>query len=182
MSPVTVAVASAYYAYNSFVSRIPFYCIRHWYLRNIMKIPLGRGCAIHMNCFFSGRHVVVGNNSIINRNVYIDGRSPVEIGNNVSISLEAMIFSMTHDIRSAGFDPVRKTTRISDFAWVGARAMILPGITIGKGAVVGAGAVVTRDVEPFEIVAGVPAKKIGERRHDLSYTLKYRPLFNSDLG
>lgn len=178
----TFAAASAYYGYNSFVSRIPFYSMRHWYLRHILKIPLGRGCAVHMRCFFSGRHVVIGDHTVINRGVFIDGRLPVEIGNNVSISLEAMIFSMTHDVHSPGFDSVRKTTRISDYAWIGARAMILPGTTIGTGAVVGAGAVVTKDVAPYEIVAGIPAKKIADRRRDLSYTLKYRPLFDSDIG
>jgi acetyltransferase-like isoleucine patch superfamily enzyme len=55
--------------------------------------------------------------------------------------------------------------------------MILPGVTIGEGAVVGAGAVVTKDVEPFSIVAGNPARRIGERNQDLNYRLKYDPRF-----
>jgi maltose O-acetyltransferase len=53
--------------------------------------------------------------------------------------------------------------RIEDDAWLGAKVIVLPGVTIGKGAVVAAGAVVTRDVAPMDIVAGVPARKIGSR-------------------
>jgi maltose O-acetyltransferase len=61
---------------------------------------------------------------------------------------------------------------IEDFAWISCRTVVLPGTRIGKGAVVAAGAVVTKDVEPYSIVAGVPAKKIGERSRDLNYYLK----------
>jgi maltose O-acetyltransferase len=64
---------------------------------------------------------------------------------------------------------------IGDRVWIGYRAIILPGIEIGEGAVVGAGAVVTKDVPPFTIVAGNPAVKIGDRPRDLDYTLDFRP-------
>jgi maltose O-acetyltransferase len=59
--------------------------------------------------------------------------------------------------------------------WIGYRAIVLPGVTIGNGAVVGAGAVVAKDVEPYKIVAGNPAKVIGERPKDLNYECNYRP-------
>ncbi|OAD21548.1 chloramphenicol O-acetyltransferase, partial [Candidatus Thiomargarita nelsonii] len=59
--------------------------------------------------------------------------------------------------------------------WIGYRALILPGITLGEGAVVGAGAVVTKEVEPYTIVGGNPAQFIKKRQTDLEYTLKYQP-------
>ena len=60
---------------------------------------------------------------------------------------------------------------IEDYAWVSSRTTLLPGVTIGKGAVVAAGAVVTKSVEPYTVVGGVPAKKIGERSKELNYKL-----------
>ena len=67
---------------------------------------------------------------------------------------------------------------IDDHVWIGSRATILPGVTIGRGAVVMAGAVVTHNVEPFAVVGGVPARKVRERElTDPQYSLNFRPLF-----
>jgi acetyltransferase-like isoleucine patch superfamily enzyme len=64
---------------------------------------------------------------------------------------------------------------IGSRAWIGYRAIILPGVTIGEGAVVAAGAVVSRDVPPYTVVAGNPARAIGDRPRDLTYRLEFRP-------
>ena len=66
---------------------------------------------------------------------------------------------------------------IEDYAWIGARAMILPGVTIGKGAVLGASAVATKNVPEYSIFAGIPAKQIGIRSRELRYQLNYSPYF-----
>ena len=66
---------------------------------------------------------------------------------------------------------------IEDYVWVATRATVLPGVTIGEGAVVAAGAVVTKDVEPYTIVGGVPARSIGVRNRALSYTQNFQPWF-----
>ena len=71
-----------------------------------------------------------------------------------------------------GFRAIAQPVIIEDYVFIGPRAIILPGVTLGKGAVVAAGAVVTKDVEPFSIVGGVPAKVIGEREpKELHYRL-----------
>ena len=64
---------------------------------------------------------------------------------------------------------------IGDRVWIAYRAVILPGVTIGEGAIVAAGAVVSRDVAPWTIVAGNPAREVGTRRRDLDYRLDYNP-------
>jgi acetyltransferase-like isoleucine patch superfamily enzyme len=111
----------------------------------------------------------------------LDGRVGITIGTNVSISVQSCILSLSHDPRSVDFSASGKKTCIEDYVWCGARSLILPGITIGRGAVVGAGAVVTADIEPYTIVGGNPARPLGHRPRDLSYTLDYRPLFNTDI-
>ncbi|HEU5439754.1 MAG TPA: acyltransferase, partial [Ktedonobacterales bacterium] len=84
----------------------------------------------------------------------------------------------THDMNDPDFRDEYKAIVIDDYAWIGSRATILAGVTIGRGAVVMAGAVVTRDVPPFAVVGGVPAKVVGERKlKDPAYRIAYRPLF-----
>lgn len=176
-----ITTAILFYFYNSFITNVPAYSVRHFFLRRMLRIPIGKNSAIHMGCFFSGRKVIIGSNTVINRNCFIDGRVETKIGNNVSISPEAYIVSLTHDPQSSSFATISKPVSIENYAWIGVRAIILPGVTISKGAIVGAGAVVTKSCGEYEIVAGVPAKKIGIRNENLNYTLRYFPLFNTDV-
>ena len=78
---------------------------------------------------------------------------------------------MEHDPQHPDFDCRGGPVTIGDRAWIGARAIILPNTRIGEGAVVSAGAVVTRDVDPYTIVGGNPARPVGERTRDLRYQL-----------
>jgi len=113
--------------------------------------------------------VTIGHATHINRGVLLDGRGIVKIGNCVSISHRAAFVSAGHDTQSPTFGYRSAPITICDYAWIGVNATILKGVTIGEGAVVAAGAVVTKDVEPYTIVGGVPAKKIGERPRGLNY-------------
>jgi acetyltransferase-like isoleucine patch superfamily enzyme len=174
-------VASLFYCYNTLVSRIPIYAVRHAYLRNILRYSIGKSTSIHMGCFFTGTNISIGNNSCINRRCYLDGRSGIRIGANVNISPEAYLLSLTHDLQDPRFSTVGKEVVIHDHAWLGARAMVMPGVTIGEGAVVGAGAVVTKDVPPYTIVAGVPARKIGERNRVIDHVTHYFPFYDTDI-
>jgi acetyltransferase-like isoleucine patch superfamily enzyme len=174
-------VATAFYGYNACVTHLPSYSLRGFYLRRILRIRIGRGTSVHMGCFVTGRHIDIGENTVINRRCYLDGRVGLRIGANVSVSPECYLISLDHDVHSPDFATVPGAVAIGDYAWLGARAMILPGTRLGDGAVVGAGSVVTKSWEPYDIVAGVPAKKIGERNKDLRYTLSYFPLFNTDV-
>jgi acetyltransferase-like isoleucine patch superfamily enzyme len=134
-----------------------------------------------MGCFFTGQDLRIGPETVVNRNTYLDGRGGLTIGSCVSISPECYIISLDHDPRSAAFETKPGPVVIEDYAWIGARAMVLPGVRLGKGCVVGAGAIVTRDVPEYAIVAGVPAKAIGERNRNLDYSPRYAPYFNTDI-
>jgi acetyltransferase-like isoleucine patch superfamily enzyme len=111
----------------------------------------------------------IGTGTVINRGVTLDGRFPLTIGANTSISFGAVILTLQHDLSAADFTAEGAPVEIGDRVFIGARAMVLPGVRIGEGAAVAAGAVVIKDVEPFSIVGGLPAKPIGSRPRNLSY-------------
>ena len=136
---------------------------------------IGHHTSIHRNCrLYRLSHVSIGANTIVNRDVLIDGRRGLHIGDNISISEGTAIFTLEHDPNSPDFASRGAAVSIADRAFIGARAIILPGVTVGEGAVVAAGAVVTHDVPPYTIVAGVPARTIRTRARELNYTLNYR--------
>ncbi|MBK7960858.1 MAG: acyltransferase [Bdellovibrionales bacterium] len=163
----------------------PSYWLRHTFLKRILGIKIGQDSSIHYGCFVAGgefgAQISIGSNSVINRFTYLDGRFSLTIGNNVNISHYTIIQTLTHDVQSSDFAGKIGAVTIGDHVWIGTRSTILPGVQIGEGAVVGAGSVVTKSVDPYTIVAGCPAKKIGTRNRGLTYKTKYFPLFNSDI-
>ena len=91
--------------------------------------------------------------------------------NNISISHRVVIMTGTHDYKSPTFDFMTTQVEIDDYAWIGVNVTIIGNVHIGKGAVVCAGAVVNKDVEPYTVVAGVPAKPIRKRSQNQTYTI-----------
>ena len=111
-------------------------------------------------CTF-GFNISIADNSFINYNVVILDSFKVKIGSNVRIAPNVVISSATHSLDVANrYKTCGGEVVIEDNVWIGAGAIILPKVKIGEGAIVGAGAVVTKDVPPFTVVAGVPAKEI----------------------
>jgi len=120
----------------------------------------------------------IGNGSSIGPRVTLDARKSLIIGENVTIASEVMIWTLHHDYNDENFKTIGGEVRIEDYAWVCSRAIILPGVTIGRGAVVASGSVVTKNVPAFSIVGGIPAKIIG-KREDKEY--KYSPYYAMHL-
>jgi len=171
------------YLTNHLVMHIPCFRLRHAWCRRLLGVEIGPGAALFMGVFiyfygpFRGRKekLRIGAHSIVNRDCLLDGRGGITLGENVSLAPGVMILTSDH-LKDDPFFGVRdRPVAVGDYVWIGARATILPGVTIGRGAVVAAGALVTRDVPPYAVVGGVPAKIIGERAHDLRYTLNFRP-------
>lgn len=166
------------YLCNEWVAGFPSHSFRNFYYRKIMKFNIGPNCSILMhNKFDCTINLAIGQNSVINQGCRLDNRGGLHIGENVSISEQVIILTADHNIDSAEFEGRSRLVVIEDYVWIGTRVTILPGVTIGKGALVAAGAVVTKDVVPFAIVAGVPAKVIRMRREDLNYKTGYKRLF-----
>ncbi|NEU14578.1 acyltransferase [Methylobacterium sp. BTF04] len=157
------------------------YFARHFYMRKMCGIKVGKHTSVHWGCFFTGNNIIIDDNSVINRFCYVDGRGPLYIGKNVNISHYTIIHTLTHVTNSPSFHAIAKPVALMDHCWIGARAIILPGVTVGEGSVVAAGSVVVKDVPPYTIVGGNPAKIIGQRTRDLQYKTTYFPFFDTDI-
>lgn len=145
------------------VGCIPSHHVRRFFYR-LAGMKIGAGSTLHMSTrFYNPSNISIGKDTIIGEGAVLDGRAKLTIGDHVDFATEVMVYNFQHDIQSENFEAIGAPVKIEDYVFVGPRAIILPGVTLGKGAVVGAGAVVTKDVVPFTIVGGVPAKVIGER-------------------
>jgi acetyltransferase-like isoleucine patch superfamily enzyme len=173
-----LVVRAQAYIVRSFAMRVPSHLFRRVVLR-WCGMRMGKGCGILMHCEFRyPANIWIGDNCVINRGVLLDGRGGLlSLGDNVDIAQEVVIWTLGHDVHDDYHRDKGGPVTIADYAWIGHRAIIMPGVTIGRGAVVAAGAVVTHDVPSMAIVAGVPAKVIGERRSKLLYTKFHRPPF-----
>jgi len=142
---------------------IPLHLVRQSVFR-FAGLRMGKGSIVHMGVrFFSCRGIVVGEGTIIGYRTFLDGRASLKIGSHVDIASEVLIYNSEHNLEAETFEAIEEPVEIGDYVFIGPRAIILPGVKIGRGAVVAAGAVVTKDVPDFAIVGGVPAKVIGER-------------------
>ena len=136
----------------------------------LLSTKLGKRTRIDMGCtFMDPNRLRLGNNTHINRDCLLDARGGITVGSRVSISHRVVIMTGSHDYNTENFSFVRKTVIIDDYVWIGVGAIVLGGVRIGEGAVVCAGAVVTKDVPPYTVVAGIPAKVIGTRTTNLHY-------------
>jgi len=153
--------------------RIPSHRIRNFMYRTIWLIELAPKAVIYWGAEIrAGYNLTIGEGSIIGDNSLLDARNRIIIGKNVNFSSRVSIYTEHHDHRDPYFRGNSDSSfrvQIDDRVWIGPNVTILHSVHIGEGAVVAAGSVVTKDVAPFAIVAGIPAKVIGERNHDLRY-------------
>lgn len=129
-------------------------------LKNSSRLSIGRRLKTREGChlIIDGGNVEIGDYCFLNFNVSITSVEYIKIGDHVQIANNVVIVDHNHNYTQSGF--VSKRVIIEDDVWIGANAVLLPGVTIGKGAVIAAGSVVNKDVDPRTVVAGVPAKVI----------------------
>jgi acetyltransferase-like isoleucine patch superfamily enzyme len=163
-----------FYLYNYWVTYVPIHIIRKSYLKYLMNIHVGNSSFVHLGCIFYP-NVYIGDNSVIGRQCHLLGN--ITIQNNVSITAQTYMFTSSHYKNSKSFEAFTLPIVIHDYAWVGARAMICPGVIIGRGAILGAASTATKNIEEYAIFAGAPAKNIGKRTSNLTYQHNYFPYF-----
>lgn len=146
--------------------------LKIWFLKLFNNRIVGSNVYIACRCEIKDPwRIYIGSNVVINKNVLLDGRGGLEIGDNVDIAQDTLIWTAQHDYNDDYHKFITGRVIIHDYVWLASRTIILPGVTIGKGAVVAAGAVVTKNVDALNIVGGIPAHIIGVRRSKLLYTL-----------
>lgn len=166
------------YLTNYVVQFVPIKVFRTVWLR-MLGARVGKKTEIDMRLYvISPRKLFVGSHTHINRSSFLDARGTIRIGNCVSISHNVSVITGSHDIQSPSFTGLFKPVRIGDYVFIGANATILQGVTIGEGAVVAAGAVVTKDIPEYEVYGGNPAKRICSREHGLAYTCASKTFFS----
>jgi len=154
--------------YNGLISSFPSHDIRNLFLR-FGGGEIGKS-RIDLNTHIRRiNKLKIGDYTYVNRDCILDAAGGLTIGNSVSISYRCNIMNGGHDMNSPSFEGRHRPIVICDYVWIGVGATILQGVRIGEGAVVAAGAVVTKDVDPYTVVGGCPAKVIGKRNEHLSY-------------
>ncbi|MDP0499556.1 MAG: putative colanic acid biosynthesis acetyltransferase [Verrucomicrobiota bacterium JB022] len=137
---------------------------RAWWLR-LFGARLGARCRIYPKAeIWAPWNLRCGDEVIVADTAVIDNKGLIELGSRTVISQQAYLAAGSHDLQDPAFQLVTAPIRTGENVWVAAGAMVLPGVTLGEGAVAAARAVVTRDVAPWTVVAGNPARPIKERR------------------
>ncbi|MFA6005271.1 MAG: acyltransferase [Patescibacteria group bacterium] len=162
------------YLCNEIVSNIPSHLFRIFFYKKVAGIKVGKESSIAMHVKFrSPWKIIIEDNCAINQDCYLDGRGGLIIGKNVNISRGTSIHTATHNYNSKDFRYVEKGVVLEKDVWVASNCIILPGITLEKGSVVGAGSVVTKTVEKYTVVAGNPARERKKRNSKLNYKTNY---------
>lgn len=165
------------------IGRIPAQWLRKLIYRLVFRMQLEKKVLIYGRCEFRSPHrIKIGKGTIIGDSCRLDARNGIEFGENVNVSSGVWFWTEQHDVNDEWFRCLGKPGKskkivVDDRAWISCRSIILPGVHIGEGSVIAAGAVVTKDVEPFSVYAGCPAKKIGERNRNLKYEMDGKPLW-----
>lgn len=156
------------------VGYIPSHTIRNLLYKYLFLMNIGEKVTIYYGAEIRAPwNITIGEGTIIGDCAKLDGRSGLVIGKNVNFSTGVWIWTVQHNVDDTEFstEEKEKPVEICDYCWLGPRTIILPGVKIGTGTVIAAGAVVTKDCEEYSFYAGIPAKKIRERNRFLTYDL-----------
>lgn len=156
---------------NRIINKLPSRHIRKWWLQML-------GAKIGKRCFPCRRVEVLlplaltlEDGVAVGWFAELDARGGITIGHDTNISSHVKLITGSHDIDDPDYTADFRPIKIGSRCWIGTDAMVLQGVTVGDGAVVAAGAVVTKDIPPYEVWGGVPAKKIRDRgTKELRYT------------
>lgn len=159
-------------SYTHILSKIPSYFMGNKLRLIVLKRlfnEIGDDCTIDSGCkIYYPQGISIGKNVSITQDIIFDGKGTIEIGDDSMIGFQSIILTSTYnsarkDVLIREHGKSQAPIKIEKDVWIGTRVTILPGVTIGDGAIIGANAVVTGDVSPYTIVGGIPATYIKDR-------------------
>lgn len=158
------------------IGYIPSHSIRNFLYKKVFLVKMGKGAKIHYGAEIRGTYnLILEKGAIVGDNCVLDARRGyIRIGRNVQLGNFVNLWTGSHDYNDPFFRSKagkRGPIEIEDYCWLGPRSTVLYSVKIGEGAVVGAGSIVTKNVAPYSVMAGIPAHKVGERNSDLRYDL-----------
>jgi putative colanic acid biosynthesis acetyltransferase WcaF len=161
--------------YNFGVTFVPSHTIRQAVLR-LWGARIGRNVGILRGTTVLGiEGLVIGDNSTVGFRCLLDARGGLTLHDNVVIASDVHFIAGHHLVDSDDFGFIIEPTVVEDHVWIGVRSTVLEGLTIGRGAVIGACSLVRTSIEPMTIAAGLPAKPVRTRVSSLEYTTVFRP-------
>jgi len=162
---------------NRVIGQLPGHHLRLAYYRTALGWRIGDRTSIHHGLkVFGGRgRVTIGDRSTLQMDCLIvgAGMDDLIIGNDVAIAYQSKLIMGSHDILSPSFDGITGPITIEDHVFVGTGAIVLLGVTLGEGAVITAGSVVTKSIPPYSIARGNPAQVVGRRPKNLNYSAEH---------
>lgn len=163
---------------NAIWNKLPSRHLRKWFYQML-------GAKIGKDCFPSRRVEILlpmglelGERVAVGWFAELDARAGIKIGNDTNVSSHVKLITGSHDVDDKKYTADFKPIEIGHHCWIGTGAIVLQGVKIGDGAVVAAGAVVTKDIPANEVWGGIPAKKIKDRECNLTYKLGALPLLH----
>ena len=165
--------------FNLLITHLPSHWLRLAWLR-ALGAGVRRGVTVFRGTTVLGaEHLELGERVQVGFRVVLDARGGLTVGHDALLSSDSQLLTANHNVDSGAFERQVAPIAIGDHAWVATRAIVLAGVSVGRGGVVAAGGVASRDVPARQIVGGVPARPIGERNGGLDYRLGGRrpPLY-----
>lgn len=134
-----------------------------WRLLRMFGLDIPGWCAVAPGCWFGGTDITIGRGTTVNYGVFLDNAARITIGERCDIGMQVMICTGTHrpgDVSRRAGAATAAPVVIGSGAWIGTRATLLPGVRVGEGCVIGAGAVVAEDCAAHGLYVGVPARRV----------------------
>jgi len=165
--------------WNWIFSYIPSYLLRGIILRRFYGVKMGRNVNVHIGVkFLKPWGVTIGDNVNIQMGSFIDGRGGVVIGDNVDITLYVKLLSQQHDMQDGLYTTISLPISIANNCVIGSYSLLLPGVSLGEGAVIGAGSVVPKSIPEWSIAVGNPCVVKKKRNSAIQYQVGYKRFFH----